>query len=254
MRITDSSQRTFLSDKTVILNGASSEIGVAIARELLENGAMVLGTYNEHKSRLKSLINTYGSKQFLFSKVNFLSNGWLSDIENIIARAKTELGRIDILINVSGIWLIKPFLYEEQKEIEAIWRINYWVPYHFIQKSIPHMMQNGGHIINIASTSGTKGMGQQVTYAATKAALVNLTQSIAEEFAPRAIRVNAISPGPTDTAALSKYFDEAMKKLLVKHIPLNKLCQPSDVAIATLGILANEYITGTNIALHGGRL
>jgi 3-oxoacyl-[acyl-carrier protein] reductase len=244
----------FLSDKVVVLNGASSEIGVAIARELLENGAVVLGTYNKHKTRVANLVKTYGSKRFICSRVDFLSKEWLSEIGNIISRVKTEFGRIDILINVSGIWLVKPFLYEEREEIEAIWRINYWAPYYFMQKSIPHMMQNGGHIINIASTSGTKGMGQQVTYAATKAALINLTQSVAEEFAPRAIRVNAISPGPTDTAALSRYFDESMKKLLIKHIPLNKLCQPSDVANATLGILANEYITGVNIALHGGRL
>ena len=254
MRITDSNQRAFLSDKAVLLNGVSSEIGLAISRELLENGAVVLGTYNKHKARIENLIKTYHSKRFLCSKVDFLSKEWLSEIENIITRAKTEFGKIDILINVSGIWLVKPFLYEERKEIEAIWRINYWAPYYFMQKAIPDMMQNGGHIINIASTSGTKGTGQQVTYAATKAALINLTQSIAEEFAPRAIRANTISPGPTDTAALSKYFDESMKKLLVKHIPLNALCQPSDVANAVLGILMNEYITGANIVLHGGRL
>ena len=116
------------------------------------------------------------------------------------------------------------------------------------------MMQNGGHIINIASTSGTKGTGQQATYGATKAALINLTQSTAEEFAPRGIRVNAISPGPTDTAALHDYFDESMKELLIKRLPMRRLCEPTDIANAALAILMNNYMTGMNIMLDGGRL
>jgi len=109
-------------------------------------------------------------------------------------------------------------------------------------------------IIIGALTSGTKGTGQQASYSATKAALIGLTQSIAEEFAPRGIKINAISPGLTDTPALSKYFDESMKELLSKRIPIGKLCSPADIANATLGILMNNYMVGMNIILHGGKL
>lgn len=254
LRITDNRNELILKRKVAIINGMSSTIGSIIAEVLLGNGAYVTGTYNRGKAKVESLIEKYGRKQIMDFQINLLSDNYREEIERVVSKTKEHYGTIDILVNVAGVWLVKPFLYEEKEEIEQIWRINYWASYEFIKKAIHYMLKSGGSIINIASTAGVKGTGQAASYSASKSALINLTESLAEEFAVHGIKVNVISPGYTDTPALDKYFDDAMKELLIKHIPLARLCEPIDVANTVLAILMNDYIVGTNISLHGGRL
>jgi NAD(P)-dependent dehydrogenase (short-subunit alcohol dehydrogenase family) len=243
-----------LKGKVAIINGLSSAIGAAITKELLENGVYISGTYHTRKENADSLVKKFGSEKVKVFEIDFLKDDYVERIEEIVNETKKIFGKINILINVSGIWLVKPFLYEELEEVEQVWRVNYWATYYFIKKTIPYMINKGGSIINIASTVGIKGAGQQTTYGASKAAIINLTKSLAEEFAPRHIRVNSISPGYTDTPALNKYLDDANKELLIKHIPIGRFCKPEDIATTVIYLLKNEYITGVNITLHGGKL
>jgi len=254
LKIVGQNKEPVLHGKVTLISGSSSGIGLATSKLLLENGVSIAGTYNKNKSEIDNLAEVYGKERVLSFQIDFLRDDCETKLRNIVAHTKSKFGKIDILINISGVWLVKPFLYESSEEVKRIWRINYWSAYHFMHQVLPHMLQNGGNIINIASVSGLKGTGQEATYGATKAALINLTQSIAEEFAPRNIKVNLISPGATDTSALEDYFDAPMKELLIKHIPLGRLCKPIDVANAVLLILTNDYMTGANIVLHGGRL
>jgi len=246
--------KLLIEEKVAIINGASAGIGRVITRTLLENGAYISATYNKNKKIIDDLVRKYGKEKFISFQIDFLSNNYEEMIGKIVNKTKNWRDKIDILINVSGVWLVKPFLYENEEEREQVWRINYCGPYMFIRKVVPHMMEKGGQIINIASTAGVKGTGQQATYCASKAALIRLTESLAEEFASRNIRINAISPGATDTSALDKYFDENSKGLIIKQIPLNRLCKPADIANTVLHILTSDYMTGINILLHGGRL
>lgn len=243
-----------LKENVVIINGLSSAIGAVIGETMLENGVYVSGIYHSRKENTDNLVRKFGNERVRLFKIDFLTDDYEEKIKEIVVETKKHFGKINILINVSGVWVVKPFLYEEGKEIEQVWRINYWATYQFAKKAIPYMMNEGGSIINIASTAGVEGVGQQTSYSASKAAIINLTRSLAEEFAPRRIRVNAISPGYTDTPALDKYFDNANKELLVKHIPMARFCKPKDVANTVLYLLENDYITGVNIPLHGGKL
>ncbi|MCD6193328.1 MAG: SDR family oxidoreductase [Candidatus Aminicenantes bacterium] len=243
-----------LKEKVAIINGLSSAIGKVISKALLENSVYISGTYHRRKENINDLVRKFDNERVKLFEVDFLTYEYEKKIERIVIETKRCFGKIDILINVSGIWIVKPFLYEEKEEIEQVWRVNYWATYQFIKKTIPHMMNEGGSIINIASTVGIEGAGQQASYGASKAAIINLTKSIAEEFAPRHIRVNVISPGYTDTPALDKYLDNANKELLIKHIPMARFCKPEDVANTVLYLLQNDYITGVNIPLHGGKL
>lgn len=243
-----------LNNKVAIINGLSSEIGKEIGKALLGKGTYISGTYLGRKKNTDDLVRKFGGEKVKLFKIDFLVDGYEMDIENIVVETKKCFGKIDILINISGIWLIKPFLYEEEKEVEQIWRVNYWATYYFMKKVIPHMINNGGSIINIASTVGIVGTGQQASYGASKAAIINITRSLAEEFAPRHIRINSISPGYVNTSALDKYLDDANKELLIKHIPIGRFAKPKDVADTMLYLLQNDYITGTNIPLHGGKL
>lgn len=246
--------KLLLKNKVVLVNGASAGMGRVIARTLLENEAYLSVTYHQRKEVIDSLIEEFGKDRIIAFPIDFLTDDYEKKIEKIVRKTKNWQKKIDILINVSGCWLVKPFLYEEGKDTKWLWRINYEAPYSFIKKIIPYMIGQGGQIISIASTAGVKGSGQLATYGASKAAFINLTQSLAEEFAPLNIRINSISPGPTETSALDKYYDDKAKSLLIKNIPLSRLCQPEDVAWAVLGILMNDYMTGTNILLHGGRI
>ncbi|MCK4297435.1 MAG: SDR family oxidoreductase [Candidatus Marinimicrobia bacterium] len=243
-----------LKGKVAIINGLSSAIGTVIGKTLLENGVHISGTYYSRKENTDDLIQKFGNERVKLFKIDFLEDDYEKGIKEIVVETKKCFGKIDILINVSGVWVVKPFLYEEKKEIEQVWRINYWSTYEFAKKIIPYMMNDGGSIINIASTAGIDGAGQETSYSASKAAIINLARSLAEEFAPRHIRVNAISPGYTDTLALDKYFDDANKELLIKHIPMARFCKPEDIANTVLYLLQNDYVTGVNIPLHGGRL
>jgi 3-oxoacyl-[acyl-carrier protein] reductase len=253
LKLTNEAGDPFLRGKTAIVNGASGGIGRAITEALLENGALVSAAYNKGQGVIDDLVQGYGRERVVGFRVDLLSDDYATAIERVVARTKEWTGRIDALINASGIWRIAAFLREEERAVHMIWRVNYFGAYSFAQKALPHMLTQGGNIINIASTSAIRGGGHQVSYSATKAALVALTQGLAEEFANRGIRVNAISPGPTDTPALDQYYDSHAKELLVRSLPIGRLCRPVDVANAVLGVLSNEYVTGENIALHGGR-
>jgi len=243
-----------LNGKVAIINGLSSAIGMVIGETLLDSDIYISGTYHSRKENADALVRKFGIKRIKLFKIDFLEDNYEQRIKEIVVETKKCFGKIDILINVSGVWVVKPFLYEEKKEIEQAWRVNYWATYQFAKEVIPYMMKEGGSIVNIASTGGIKGAGQQVSYSASKAAIIKLTRSLAEEFAPRHIRVNAISPGYTDTPALDKYLDDVAKGLLIKHIPIARFCKPADVANTVLYLLQNDYITGVNIPLHGGRL
>ncbi len=253
-RIIDSTGQCVLKDRVFLIYGMSSDIGIEISKLLLENGAFISGTYYKGEKPVKSLQDKYGENIILF-EYNALSESFEKDAEKIIEGTYKWKNQLDVLINVAGIWMIKPFLYSKNTERKTIWRINYESQFVFCQSAVRKFMAKGkGEIINIASTSGIRGVGQQTSYAASKAALINFTQSLAEEFGPRGIKANAISPGPVDTKALRKYFDEVGKQLLIKNIPISRLCKPKDVANGVLGILINDYMTGNNVILHGGKL
>ncbi len=247
--------KLFLQDKVVLINGLSSDIGTAIAEVFLRNGAHIAGTYYKNKDRLDTLLSLYKERIRMF-EVNFIDDDYISKIEQVVSQTIKWKEKIDVLVNVSGIWLVKPFLYETEEERKALWRVNYESCLYFCQETIKHFIGagKGGKIINIASTSGIKGNGQQITYSASKAAVISLTKSLAEEFASRKIQVNSISPGPVDTKALDKYFDQVGKNLLIKNIPSSRLIHPRDVADMALGIVLNDYLTGENIVISGGRI
>lgn len=254
LKIINQKDELFLKNKVILINGLSADIGKMIGSVLLENGAYIAGTYCKNKKSIEDLMKKY-KKKILTLYLDLMAENYEKKIKEIVEKTFKWKKRIDILINVSGIWLIKPFLYETKEDRKKIWRVNYEGHVVFSSEVIRKMLITGeGEIINIASTSGIRGAGQQNAYSASKAALINLTKSLAEEFGPRNIKVNSISPGPVNTKALGEYLDEVSKELVIKNIPRGRFCEPIDVANAVLGILINGYMTGNDVILHGGKL
>lgn len=243
-----------LNGKVSIVTGASGDIGSAIAEALLERDAFVNAVYNKNEEPLNKLAKRYEKIEKF--QIDFLKGDYKEKIKNLVEGVHKKHKNLDILLNVAGIWEMSPFLYEEVENHEKMMRINCEIPYIFSKSSIRYMIgkPETKHIINIASTAGVRGVAQQISYSMSKAALRALTQALSEEFTQYGINVNSISPGPVDSKALEKYFpDERAKKLLSRSIPKYSLCKIEDVVNACLGILMNDYLTGADIILHGGR-
>jgi NAD(P)-dependent dehydrogenase (short-subunit alcohol dehydrogenase family) len=167
-------------------------------------------------------------------------------------RLAREAGDVDILVNNAGVPWFGPSERLAANTLAQLFAANVQAPYLLVSVLAPKMVARGdGVIINIASRAGAVGQPDSAAYGATKAALASFARSWAAEYGPAGIRVNAISPGPVYTgAAKRELFDASGKTTL-----LGRAAEPSEIA-EVIGFLASpraSYITGTNIAVDGGR-
>jgi 3-oxoacyl-[acyl-carrier protein] reductase len=165
-----------------------------------------------------------------------------------------EFGRIDILVNNAGITRDNLALRMKKDDWNAVLETNLTGAFRAIQQVLQGMMrERWGRIINITSVVGEAGNAGQANYAASKAGLIGLTKTMAQEMASRHITVNAVSPGFIDTEMTSVLSDEIRAKVL-EAIPLRRLGKPEDVAAAVRFLASDEagFITGHVLAVNGG--
>jgi NAD(P)-dependent dehydrogenase (short-subunit alcohol dehydrogenase family) len=169
-----------------------------------------------------------------------------------VLRLAGEAGDVDILVNNAGVPWFGPSARLAANTLDQLFAANVQAPYLLVSVLAPKMVaRRDGVIINIASRAGVIGQPDSAAYGATKAALASFARSWAAEYGPAGVRVNAISPGPVYTgAAKRELFDASGKTTL-----LGRAAEPSEIA-EVIGFLASpraSYITGTNIAVDGGR-
>ncbi len=246
-----------LAGKKAVITGGSKGIGAGIVRAFIQEGADVLLNYNSSEQKALELIRS----------VNDLGNGAravpfradvskLREIKAMVQGAIKEFGQIDVLVNNAGIIYRRPFLASTEAEYDHLMDVNVKGPYFCCQEVVPRMTQQGkGKIINISSISGLaqpSGLAYP-EYAASKAALIGLTRSLAVNFGPQ-ILVNAVAPGTlrTDmTAALP----EATFARMTEEALTKRLGTPEDIANACVFLASDEsdFITGEVITVSGGR-
>lgn len=242
-----------LEGKVAIVTGAARGIGKAIALKFAAEGANIAFTdlvIDENGEATQKEIEALGvkAKGYASNAANF------EDTHNVVAEIQKDFGRIDILVNNAGITKDGLMMRMTEAQWDAVIAVNLKSAFNFIHAVLPIMLrQKSGSIINMASVVGVHGNAGQSNYAASKAGLIALAKSVAQEVGSRGIRANAIAPGFIETAMTAALPDDVRAEWC-KKIPLRRGGQVEDIAnVATF--LASDmasYVTGQVIQVDGG--
>lgn len=242
-----------LNGKTALITGAARGIGKAIALKFAAEGANIAFTdlqIDENGKATETEIAALGVKC-----KGYASNA--ADFEQsaeVVKQVKEEFGSIDILVNNAGITKDGLMLRMTEAQWDAVIGVNLKSAFNFIHACVPVMMrQRGGSIINMASVVGVHGNAGQANYAASKAGMIALAKSVAQEMGPKGIRANAIAPGFIDTA-MTQELSEEIRKEWVSKIPLRRGGQTEDIANTALFLASDlsSYISGQVLQVDGG--
>jgi len=238
-----------LSGRVALVTGSTRGIGLEIARTLHSSGARV-GIVGRDIERARAIAGEIGDGAI----------GFACDVSDpaqvgaMVADVEEAFGSLDILVNNAGLTRDNLIMRMNPEDWDTVMNTNLKGAFLFTKGfARSFLKQRSGRMINVASIVGLTGNAGQSNYAASKAALIGFTKSIARELAPRGITVNAIAPGfiETDMTAALK---EEMRRELLRRIPLNCLGQPDDVANAALFLasVSARYITGQVLTVDGG--
>lgn len=242
-----------LVGKTALITGAARGIGKAIALKFAKEGANIAFTdlvIDENGKATEAEIAAMGvkAKGYASNAADF------AQTEEVVKTVKEEFGSIDILVNNAGITKDGLMLRMTEQQWDAVIAVNLKSAFNFIHACVPIMMrQKGGSIINMASVVGVHGNAGQANYAASKAGLIALAKSIAQEMGPKGIRANAIAPGFIETA-MTAALPDTVREEWKKKIPLRRGGMVEDIAnVATfLASDMSSYVSGQVIQVDGG--
>lgn len=224
--------------KKAFVTGVSGKIGNAIARQLLNDGYLVYGTYLTRQ--IEGL-----EGDFIPIRLDVRKSEDVFKVAN-------DVGRVDLLVNNAGIASLKEFDDITFEEWSDTLNVNLTGAFLCTKAFLPKMISNkGGNIINISSIWGICGASCEAHYSASKAGLIGFTKALAKEMGPSGIRVNAIAPGYIETSMTQNLSDE-IKQRLINATPLMRSGSPDDVAEAVVAILKSNFITGEVINVSGG--
>lgn len=232
-----------LKGKRILVTGGTAGIGLAVAKRLVDHGGRVVisGRRTDGEATAEGI-----GAEFIRAD---MANG--NEVDQLFEQVLQLLGTLDVVINNAGVgWSTGEIVDTAMAEYDQMMGINMRAAFQVL-KLAPGYMTEGGSIINTASISGMEGGAGSSVYAATKAALINLTQSATLELAPRGIRVNAVSPGPVRTEIWGDIDANAMSKLI---LPLGRIGEVEDCTGAYHFLASDDsrFITGINLVVDGG--
>ncbi len=237
-----------LENKVAVITGGSRGIGKAIVEEFTKNKAKVYFTYHKNDDAAALVADSCGA---IAVKCSQSDNDC---IDKMVASIIKDNGKIDILVNNAGITSDQFLMMMSFEQWEKVINTNLHGAYHWVKAvSRPMLSVKNGIIVNIASISGLIGIAGQTNYAASKGALLAFTRSLAAEFGPKGIRVNAVVPGFIETD-MTAVISRQIKKENMEKILLNRFGKPEEVAKVVLFLSSDNssYIVGQTIVVDGG--
>jgi NAD(P)-dependent dehydrogenase (short-subunit alcohol dehydrogenase family) len=237
------------SDRAVIVTGGSRGVGRGIALRFLEAGAdVVICGRNE-----PAVLPEAGGRTAAFVNADVRE---VDQIERVVATTTERFGRLDVLVNNAGGAPAADAATASPRFHESIIRLNLLAPFHFAQAAnrVMQTQAGGGCIVNIASVSGVRPSPGTAAYGAAKAGLLNLTATLAVEWAPK-VRVNAVTAGMIETEQAHLFYGEGeTRERVAATVPLGRLGTPADVGDTCLYLASPmaSYVSGANVLMHGG--
>jgi 3-oxoacyl-[acyl-carrier protein] reductase len=244
-----------LAERVALVTGASRGIGRAIATTLAARGATVAVNYARSEDAATSLCEEIRAAGGQAIAVGFD----VADEAAVTAGVKgvvEQLGGLHILVNNAGISIDGLLLRAKSEDLRRTLAVNLEGAFHCSKAAARYLLKakQAGRIINISSVVGETGNGGQSMYAASKAGLIGLTKSLAQELAGRGVTVNAVTPGFIETDMTDAALQGDAREKLLAQIPLRRIGSPADVAeaVAWLAAPAAAYVTGHVLRVNGG--
>jgi NAD(P)-dependent dehydrogenase (short-subunit alcohol dehydrogenase family) len=238
--------------KVALVTGAGRGIGLATARRLLSDGWSV-ALLEIDAAMLAATMAALAAPERTLALPCDISDA--AAVTAAVRQAHARFGRLDALVNNAGIAVFKPLLDTTLEEWNRVLAVNLTGAFLTVQAAAPLMAEGGGGaVVNITSISGLRASTLRVAYGTSKAALAHLTKQQAVELAALGIRVNAVAPGPVDTAMAKAVHTPAIRQDYHDTIPLNRYGLESELAEAIVFLCGERasYITGQVIAVDGG--
>jgi len=242
-----------LEGKVALITGGNSGIGLATAKQFVNEGAYAFIT-GRREAELAAAKKQIGKNVTAIQ--GDVSN--LDDLDRLFVQIKKEKGKIDIVFANAGVARYAPLGTITEDFFDSIFDINVKGVLFTVQKSLS-LLRDGGSIILNASIVATKGLSSNSVYSATKAAVRSFARTWTTDLKDRRIRVNAISPGPIDTPGLSELLassetGEQRKKMISTTVPLGRFGRPEEIAKAVVFLASDDasYITGIELFVDGG--
>jgi NAD(P)-dependent dehydrogenase (short-subunit alcohol dehydrogenase family) len=252
MRLPFRSKRMAASSRVALVTGAARGIGLAIAQWFIARDWRVALLDNDRETLMRTMAQWRDAPNVLSLHADVSVP---VDVARAVARLRGHFGRIDVLVNNAGVAMFKPILQTSTDEWRHVMATNLDGPFYCTQAVAPLMLEHGGgSIVHIASISGLRASTLRVAYGTSKAALIHLMRQQAAELGAQGIRVNAVAPGPVETAMAAQVHTPSIRAGYHAAIPLGRYGTPEEIA-AAVGFLCSDaasYVNGQVLAVDGG--
>jgi NAD(P)-dependent dehydrogenase (short-subunit alcohol dehydrogenase family) len=243
-----------LEDKIALVTGAGAGIGRAVAETFAREGAHVVAADRDGEAARETadaIIKNNGAAQA--ETIDVTDTG---EVKALMQRIAGTFGRLDVLVNNAGVGERSDFRHLDDAAWDRVWKTNVDGTVRCAREAFDLLRASGkASVINLSSVMATKHTRQMSVYSATKGAVSALSRSLAVEYAPYGIRVNALCPGYVETALIGRYMQNPMiAKALLTQTPLRRFGTPQDIANAALFLASDEaaHITGADLHVDGG--